>query len=56
MVKIKHGLANLNSNNSFVYGQILIKYVYSFSWDQNWADLVKLSVLQQNRLHTRNAA
>ena len=48
---------NLNSNNSVVYGQkhkvwvlvFLVRTSGTF-WDQNWADLVKVFVLQQNRI------
>ena len=55
MVKMRHGLATLNSNNSVVYGQkhkvwvlvFLVRTSRTF-WDQNWADFVKFSVLQQN--------
>ena len=55
MVKMRHGLATLNSNNSVVYGQkhkvwVLVFLVRTSEtiWDQNWADLVKFFVLQQN--------
>ena len=52
----------LNSNNSFVYGQrhkvwvlvFLVRTSGTF-WDQNWADLVKFSVLQQNRIDYSNS-
>ena len=47
MVKIRHGLATINSNNSVVYGQkhkvwvlvFLVRTSGTFR-DQNWADLV----------------
>ena len=62
MVKIRHGLATLNSNNSLVYGQrhkvCLIVFLVGTSWafwDQYWADLVKLSVLQQNLIAYSNS-
>ena len=62
MVKIRHGLATLNSNNSVVYGQKLKVWVLVFLvrasgtfWDQTWADLVKFSVLQQNRIIYSNS-
>ena len=57
----------LNYNNSVVYGQkhkvwvllFLVRTSKTF-WDQIWADLMKFSVLQQNRIvysnHSRNAA
>ena len=56
MVKMRHGLATLNSNNSVVYGQkhkvwvlvFLVRTSGTF-WDQHWADLVKFFVLQQHR-------
>ena len=56
MVKIRHGLTTFNSNNSVVYGQkhkvwvlvFLVRTSRTF-WDQNWVDLVKFTVLQQNR-------
>ena len=55
LVKIRHSLATLNSNNSVVYGQKHKVWVLVFLFrtsrtfrDQNLADLVKLSVLQQN--------
>ena len=45
MLKIRHGLATLNSNNSVVYGQkhkvwVLVSLVRTSGtfWDQNWAD------------------
>ena len=52
----------LNSNNSFVYGQrhkvwvlvFLVRTSGTF-WDQNWAYLVKFSVLQQNRIDYSNS-
>ena len=55
MVKMMHSLTTLNSNNSVVYGQkqkvwvlvFLVRTSRTF-WDQNWADLVKFSVLQQS--------
>ena len=62
MVKIRHGLATLNSKNSVVYGQkhkervlvFLLRTSGTF-WDQNWADSVKFSVLQQNRIVYSNS-
>ena len=55
MVKMRHGLATLNSNNSIGYGQkhkvlVLVFLVRTRGtlWDLNGADLVKFSVLQQN--------
>ena len=62
MVKMRHGLATLNSNNSVVYGQkhkvwvlvFLVRASRTF-WDQNWADLVKVFVLQQNRIVYSNS-
>ena len=63
IVKMRHGLATLNSNNSVVYGQkhkvwvlVLLVRTSGTFWDQNWADLVKFSVLQQNRIVYSNAA
>ena len=54
MVKIRHVLATY-FNNSIVYDQkhkvwVLIFLVRTSGtfWDQNWADLVKFSFLQQN--------
>ena len=62
MVKIWHGLAALNSNNSVVYGQKQKVWVLVFVvrmsgtfLDQNIADLVKFSVLQQNHIVYRNS-
>ena len=62
MVKMRHGLATLSSNNSVVYGQkhkvwVLVFLVITSEtfWDQNWADLVKLFVLQQNRIVYSNS-
>ena len=64
---IRHGLATSNSNNSVVYGQkdkvcelvFLVRTRGTFR-DQNRADLLKFSVLQQNRrlqqLHANNVA
>ena len=59
MLKMRHGLATLNSNNSVVYGQkhkdlvwvlvFLVRTSGTF-WDQNWADFVKFSVMQKNRI------
>ena len=61
MVKTRYGLATLNSNNTVVYGQKHKVWVFVFLvrmsgtfWDQNWADLVKFFVLQQNRIVYRN--
>ena len=62
MVKIRQGLATLNFNNSVVYGQknkvweliFLVRKSWTF-WDQNLADLVKFSVLQQNRIVYSNS-
>ena len=62
MVKIRHGLATLNSNTSVVYGQkhkmwvliFLVRMIGTF-WDQNWADLVIFSVLQQNQIVYSNS-
>ena len=58
----KHGLATLNSNNPVVYGKKHIVWVLVFLvkmsqtvWDQNWADLVKFSVKQQNRIVYSNS-
>ena len=55
MVKIRHGLATFNSNIYVVYGQkhkvwvlVFLVRMSGLFWDQNWADLVKFSVLQQN--------
>ena len=66
-VKMSHALATSNSNNFVVYGQkhkvwvlvFLVRMSGTF-WDQNWADLVKFSVLQKKphrlqQLHSRNA-
>ena len=55
MVKMRHGLATLNSNYSVVYDQnhkvwvlvFLVRTSGTF-WDQNRADLLKFFVLQQN--------
>ena len=55
-------LHGLNSNISFVYGQkhkvwvlfFLVRTSGTFSY-QNWADLVKFSVLQQNRIVCSNS-
>ena len=55
-------LATLNSNYSVVYGQkhkvwllvFLVRMSGTFL-DQNWADLVKFSVLQQNRIVYSNS-
>ena len=62
MVKIRHGLATLNSNNSLVYGKKHKVWVLVFSvrtsgtvWDQIWADLVKFSALQQNHMVYSNS-
>ena len=62
IMKKRHGLATLNSNNSVVYGQKHKVWVLVFSvrrsrtfWDQNLADLVKFSVLQQNRIVYSNS-
>ena len=62
MVKMRHGLVTLNSNNSVVYRQkhkvwvlvFLVRTSGTF-WDQNLADLVKFSVLQQNRIVYSNS-
>ena len=62
MVKIRHGLATLNSNNSVVNGRkhkvwalvFLVRTSGTF-WDQKWADLVKFSALQQNRIVYSNS-
>ena len=62
MVKIRHGLETLNTNNSVVYGQthkvwvpvFLVRTSGTF-WDQNWAELEKFSVLQQNRIFYSNS-
>ena len=62
MVKMRHGLESLNSNNSAVNILkhkvwvliFLIKTTGTFL-DQNWADLVKFSVLQQNRIVHSNS-
>ena len=56
-VKMSHALATLNSNNFVVYDQkhkvwvlvFLVRTSGAF-WDQNWADSVKFSILQQNRI------
>ena len=61
-LKMRHGLATLNSNNSVVYGQkhkvwvlvFLVRTSGTF-WDQNWADLKKFFVLQQNRIVYSNS-
>ena len=58
-----HALANLkNSNTLAVYGQKHKVWVLVFlvrtsgtCWDQNWADLVKYSVSQQNRIVYSNS-
>ena len=62
MVKIRQGLATLNSNNSVVNGQKYKVWVFVFLvrtrgtfWDQNWIELVKFSVLQQNRIVYSNS-
>ena len=62
MVKMRHGLTFLNSNNSVVYGQkhkvlelvFLVRTGGTF-WDQNSADLVKCFVLHQNRIVYSNS-
>ena len=61
-VKMSHALAILYSNNFVVHGQkhkvwVLIHLVRTSEtfWDQNWADLVKFSVLQQNRIVYSNS-
>ena len=62
MVKMRHGFATLNSNNSVVNVQkhkvwVLVFFVRTsgtFS-DQNLADLVIFSVLQQNRIVYSNS-
>ena len=62
MVKIRHGLKTLNSDNSVVYGQkhkvwvlvFLIRTSGTF-WDQIWADLVKFSVLHQYHIVYSNS-
>ena len=62
LVIIRYGLATLNSNNSVVYGLkhkvwvlvFLVRTSRTF-WDQNWADLVKFSVLKQNRIVYSNS-
>ena len=62
MVKMRHGLATLNSNKSVVYGQRHKVWELFFSvrtsgtfLDQIWANLVKFSVLQQNRIVYSNS-
>ena len=62
MVKVRHGLATLKSNNSFIYGQkhkvwvlVFLVRTSEIFWVQNWADLVKFSVLQQNRIVYSNS-
>ena len=57
-----HALATLNSNNFIVYSQKHKVWVLAFLvrmsetfWDQNLADLVKFSVLQQNRVVYSNS-
>ena len=49
-VKMRHGLAILYSNNSFVYGQKhkVCILLFLFFFDQNWADLVKFFVWNKN--------
>ena len=61
-VKISHALATLNFNNFIVYGQkhkvLVLVFVVRTSgtfWDQNWADLLKSSVLQQNHIVYSNS-
>ena len=61
-VKMSHALAKLNSNNFAVYGQkhkvwllvFLVRMSATF-WDQNWADLVKFTALQRNRIIYSNS-
>ena len=62
MVKMRHGLATLISNNFVVYGQkdkvwvlVFLAGTSGIFRDQNLADLVKLSVLQQNRIVYSNS-
>ena len=62
MVKMRHGLATLNSNNYVVYGQkhkvwvlvFLVRTSGTF-WDQNLADLTKFFVLHQKRIVYSNS-
>ena len=58
MVKMRHGFATLNSNNSVGYDQkhkvwilVFLERAEHFE-TKNWADLVKFSVLQQNSMST----
>ena len=61
-VKMSHVLATLNSNNFVVYSQRHKVWVFVFLvrlsgtfWDQSWADLEKISALQQNRIVYSNS-